>query len=90
MLKGKAEEGLACFGMAIPLWVNIGSIRKTGKLLFLLEKARKVRISSPKHEKHMIIKQSLFSKSTWTQILCKMLSLLGQAGKSTEKYRQSG
>ena len=45
-------------------------------------------ISGPKHGKHTIVKQSLFSKSIRTQILCKMLSLLGQAGKSTEKYRR--
>ena len=71
-----------CRALAIPC------IRKTGKLLFLLEKARKAAISGPKHGKHTIVKQSLFSKSIRTQILCKMLSLLGQAGKSTEKYRR--
>ena len=55
-------------------------------MLFLLEKAGKAEISGRKHRKHAIIKPGPFSKSIETQILREMLSLLGQAAESTEKY----
>ena len=68
--------------------VNMKFVRKTGNLLFLLEKARKAAKSALKHRKREILKQCPFSKAFSLKFFAECLSCLVKpvkASKSTGK-----